>query len=73
MDNAYKILAKAKKEGESFSDTIRRVVGKKKDVSEFSNIWSDKYADSVKTNIGDMRTRSRKRTDIIQQQEQKGI
>jgi len=63
MEDAYKILAKAKKKGESFSDTIRRVVGKKKDISEFSGIWSDEYADSVKINIKDLRKRSRKRTE----------
>jgi len=63
MEDAYKILAKAKKEGESFSDTIRRVVGKKKDISEFFGIWSNEYADSIKTNIEDMRKRSRKRTE----------
>ena len=37
----YEMLSGEKKEGESFSEVIRRIVGKRKSVLEFAGAWKD--------------------------------
>ena len=61
MEDAYELLAKKKAEGESFSDVIRRVVSKEKDIMQFAGAWkhiSDKEADQMKKHIKDLNKRS---------------
>ncbi len=40
MDDAYDLLVKNKKPGESFSEVIRRVVPKKKNIMDCVGLWS---------------------------------
>jgi predicted CopG family antitoxin len=40
MDDAYELLVKNKKAGESFSEVIRRVVPKKKNIMDCAGLWS---------------------------------
>lgn len=53
MEDAYEALKSCKKEDESFSDTIRRIAGKKRDLSRFFCIWSEEYADSIEKSIAE--------------------
>ena len=39
--DVYEMLSREKKEGESFSEVIRRIVGKRKSVLEFAGAWKD--------------------------------
>lgn len=44
-NDAYEMLKKEKKEGESFSVTVRRLLKKKaekKDIMDFAGIWKDR-------------------------------
>ncbi len=38
---AYSILAKAKKQGESFSDVVKRTVRPRRPISDFAGAWKD--------------------------------
>ncbi len=38
---AYEILKRAKHEGESFSDAVKNLAGKRKSILEFAGSWSD--------------------------------
>ena len=40
-EDAYDILARQKKEGESFSSEIRRLLGRKTRISDLAGSWSD--------------------------------
>ncbi|MHA1300647.1 MAG: antitoxin VapB family protein [Candidatus Helarchaeota archaeon] len=40
-EEVYNLLKKLKLEGESFSDTIRRLAKSKGQISEFAGLWSD--------------------------------
>jgi predicted CopG family antitoxin len=46
-DDAYRILSAAKKPGESFSDTVKRVF-KKKPLSSFAGAWSGLEKEKIK-------------------------
>lgn len=61
MDDAYELLARAKLPEESFSDTIRRVIGEDDDIERFFGCWSDEFAESVKKNIEERRAYNRNR------------
>ncbi|MBS3142205.1 antitoxin VapB family protein [Candidatus Woesearchaeota archaeon] len=42
MDDAYEMLNKAKLEGESFSDVVRRILGEKRmRLEDFAGAWKD--------------------------------
>jgi len=41
MDDAYELLRKNKKPDESFSEVIRRLVPKKRNIMEFAGAWAD--------------------------------
>ena len=61
MEDAYEMLARKKANGESFSDVIRRVVGKKNDIMQFAGAWkhiSDKEAEQMKKSIRDLNRKS---------------
>ena len=54
MEDVYKLLLINKLRNESFSDTIRRILGNKRDIMEFAGAWknvSDKEIDEMKKNI----------------------
>lgn len=38
---AYEILRKAKLDGESFSDAVKNLAGKRRSIMEFAGAWSD--------------------------------
>lgn len=40
-DDVYEILAKEKREGESFSDVIRRLGKRRRSLLEFAGAWAD--------------------------------
>jgi len=53
MEDAYKLLLLNKRREESFSDELRRLITKKKDIMEFAGAWemSDEEAEEMKKNI----------------------
>lgn len=54
MDDVYESLLRHKKNSESFSDEIRRILGKKRDIMCVAGAWSDineKEAESMKNAI----------------------
>lgn len=58
MEDAYKILLMNKMRSESFSEEIRRVLAKKKNIMEFAGAWgdmNDKEAEEMKKNIANFR------------------
>lgn len=57
MDEVYNLLARNKRQNESFSQEIRRLICKKKSISEFAGAWkmSEKDADEMKTIIRNMK------------------
>lgn len=63
MDDVYNLLVRHKKSNESFSQEIRRLVPKKKDIMEFAGAWShlsSKEADDIKKEIIRFRRNSSK-------------
>ena len=64
MDDAYELLVGQKKPNESFSEEIRRIVPKKRNLMEFAGSWSkmsDKEVKEMKKeieNLGKMATKS---------------
>ncbi|MFH1073444.1 MAG: antitoxin VapB family protein [Nanoarchaeota archaeon] len=57
MDDAYELLRKNKKPNESFSEVIRRVVPKKRNIMEFAGAWADMTdaeADRMMRNIAEV-------------------
>ena len=58
MNDAYTLLAKSRMGNESFSEIIRRVLSKKRNISEFAGAWSDmneEEATELKENIKKIR------------------
>ena len=61
MEDAYNILRSKKRRGESFSDVIRKIVEKKKDIMKFAGSWkriSSKDIEKIKKDITSLRKRS---------------
>ena len=61
MDDVYDILISKKRENESFSEVIRRISGRKKDIMRFAGSWSfmsDKDAKVMEDNIALMKRKS---------------
>ena len=61
MEDAYEMLARKKANGESFSDVIRRVVGKKNDIMQFAGAWkhlSEEEVENRKKRILELRKES---------------
>ncbi|MBS3080613.1 antitoxin VapB family protein [Candidatus Pacearchaeota archaeon] len=61
MDDVYKLLLINKGKNESFSDVIRRILIRKKDIMEFAGMWknvSDKDIKEMKKIIGELRDSS---------------
>lgn len=46
--DAYEALAALKKEGESFSDVVRRLTKKNRSLLEFAGAWKDVPAETMK-------------------------
>ncbi|HET7325407.1 MAG TPA: antitoxin VapB family protein [Halococcus sp.] len=65
-DEAYERLASRKREGESFSDVVKRVAGERS-LLEIAGILSDEEAETMREIIAERRTRSRERSDEITQ------
>ena len=63
-DVAYERLASRKREGESFSDVVKRVAGERS-LLELAGILSDEETDELETVIAERRERSCKRSDRI--------
>jgi predicted CopG family antitoxin len=63
-DEAYERLASRKREGESFSDVVKRVAGERS-LLEIAGILSDEGAETMRETITERRTRSRERSDEI--------
>jgi predicted CopG family antitoxin len=63
MDDAHDLLVRNRMGDESFSEVIRRILGKKRKIMEFAGAWknvSDKEAERMKKRILDLRNRSTK-------------
>jgi len=60
MEDAYEMLVRNKKEDESFSDVIRRIVPKN-EISSFAGAWSisSKEAEDMKTYVMEMRKKGK--------------
>lgn len=63
-DEAYERLASRKREGESFSDVVKRVAGERS-LLEIAGILEDEEAETMRETIADRRTRSRERSDEL--------
>ena len=63
-DEAYERLASRKREGESFSDVVKRVAGERS-LLEIAGILSDDEAETMRETIAERRTRSRERSDRL--------
>ena len=62
--DAYDMLKRQKRQGESFSEVINRSFTKKGDISQFIGAWSDmsdETAEKIKKHIETMRSRAGKR------------
>ncbi|MFQ5815754.1 MAG: antitoxin VapB family protein [Candidatus Hydrothermarchaeaceae archaeon] len=59
-DDIYKVLSSMKREGESFSDLLRRLTSRKVDITEFYGILSESNAvlEEMKKEILEERKRS---------------
>jgi predicted CopG family antitoxin len=62
-EEAYERLAAEKREGESFSDVVKRLAGERS-WSEVAGIWADE-TDGLESTIEDGRERSRDRRDRL--------
>ena len=61
MDEAYGLLLRRKRENESFSEVIIRLVRKKSNIMELAGAWSemsDKDIEKMKSNIAELRKKS---------------
>ncbi|MEM3374156.1 MAG: antitoxin VapB family protein [Candidatus Woesearchaeota archaeon] len=60
-DDAYELLKSLKEEGESFSDVVRKIAGKKKHISEFFGILKEdtKEWEEISKKIYEDRKRSK--------------
>lgn len=63
-DEAYERLADRKREGESFSDVVKRIAGERS-LLELAGILSDDEAETMRETIAERRKRSRERSDEI--------
>ena len=64
MEDAYEMIKKAKKEGESFSDLFRREFSRKrqmKSIMDFAGAWKEFPVDDIKAEIEEGRKFTRKR------------
>ena len=63
MEDAYKLLLNKKHKNESFSEVIRRIVRKERDIMQFAGAWkhiSDAEAESMKKHIYNLNKHSTK-------------
>ena len=61
MEDAYNILLKKKRSGESFSQVIRRFASVKRDIMQFAGAWSTiSDAEKIKGEIASLRKKSTK-------------
>ncbi len=63
-DEAYERLASRKREGESFSDVVKRVAGERS-LLEIAGILSEEEVETMRETIAERRTRSRERSDEL--------
>jgi len=63
-EEAYERLKARKKEGESFSDTVKRLAGERS-WSEVTGILTEAEATDLEVAIAEGRTRSRERSDRL--------
>ena len=55
-EEAYRLLLSEKREGESFSDVIIRLVkGNKRDIMDYAGIWKDMSDDEVRKLFEDLK------------------
>lgn len=62
---AYEILKKAKHEGESFSDAVKNLAGKRRSILEFAGSWSDLPEGTWEAARADRRRSDRARADKV--------
>lgn len=65
---AYDLLSRQKKEGESFSDTVKRLARPRKPISAFGGMWSDmseKERSELERTYTNLRAADRRRTEKI--------
>jgi len=63
-EEAYEYLKAHQREGESFSDVVKRIAGERS-WTEVVGILSEQEADSLESTIEDGRARSRERRDRL--------
>ena len=47
MDDAYNLLKNERQKGESFSEVIRRITRKQKDIMKFAGVWKDLFDQDI--------------------------
>ncbi|PSP73098.1 hypothetical protein BRC86_10535 [Halobacteriales archaeon QS_3_64_16] len=63
-DEAYERIAERKREGESFSDVVKRIAGERS-LLELAGVLSDEEAEATRETIDARRERSRERSAEI--------
>lgn len=69
---AYEALRRRKREGETFSDVVKRTVGRRRSILEFAGIWKDmpeKDLAKVRAFMEEGRQRDRERMERILSEE----
>ncbi|MFT4283033.1 MAG: antitoxin VapB family protein [Candidatus Woesearchaeota archaeon] len=62
MEDAYELLAKEKRKDKSFSDVIRRITSKNKDLTKYFNILSSHEVNIINDTISEGRKKGRVRS-----------
>ena len=60
MDDAYDLLVRNKQRGESFSQIVRRMVDKQRDIMQFAGAWRDVDTERIKKGLASLRAKSTK-------------
>jgi predicted CopG family antitoxin len=63
-DEAYERIAERKREGESFSDVVKRIAGERS-LLELAGVLTDEEAETMRETIDARRERSRERSEEI--------
>ncbi len=65
MDDAYKLLLINKIKNESFSDVLRRLLSKKRDIMEFAGVWKNVSEEEIKELKNEIKKIRRKSTEDL--------
>ena len=65
---AYALLRRQRREGETFSEAVKRLSGKRRSILEYAGIWKslpDKDLERIRAFLAEGRVRDRERTERL--------